>query len=69
MVLDCKSLIIGAALFNNHISVRSAFTASRVEETSQIEEWGEVEGGHDIDSSTLYMKLVAASVFLKLLKV
>ena len=68
MVLDCKSLIIGAALFNRQITVRQALSASRIEEETQIEEWGEVEGGHDIETSTLYMKLAAASVFLKLLK-
>ena len=68
MVLDCKSLLIGSALFNDHISVPDALAASRVEEETQIEEWGYVEGGHDIDHSTIHMKLLAASVFLKLLQ-
>ena len=69
MVLDCKSLLIGAALFEEEISVRWAMTAARIEEESQMAEWGEVEGGHDIDKSTLYMKLMAASVFLRLLEI
>ena len=68
MVLDCKSLLVGTALFNEHISVGDALAASRVEEETQAEEWGYVEGGHDIDHSTIYMKLLAASVFLKLLR-
>lgn len=68
MVLDCKSLLIGMALFHERLSVYDALMASRLEEETQIEEWGRVEGGHDIDTSTIYMKLIAASVFLKLLK-
>lgn len=68
MVLDCKSLIIGVALFNEEISIKEAILMSRIEEDFQIEEWGEVEGGHDIEVSNLHMRLTAASIFHKLLK-
>jgi hypothetical protein len=33
----------------------------------QIEEWGLVEGGHDIDIADVRCRVAAASVFLRLL--
>lgn len=69
MVLDCKSLLIGCALFNDFISIEKAVELSRLEEDVQIEDWGLVEGGHDLDIAYIRMKLAAASVFVKLLKI
>ena len=34
----------------------------------QVEEWGFVEGGHDIDIADLHVRLAAPSVFLRLLE-
>lgn len=35
------------------VGVAAAIEATRLEEATQIEEWGLVEGGHDIDYSDL----------------
>ena len=42
--------------------------AARVEENFQIEGWGLVEGGHDIDSAGLKVQVAAPSIFLRLLQ-
>jgi ATP synthase F1 complex assembly factor 2 len=36
-------------LFNRHLDLDQAKKASRIEEEFQVEIWGVVEGGHDMD--------------------
>lgn len=65
----CKSLVIAAALSHGHISIRDAVRASRLEEDVQMEEWGAVEAGHDLDIVDVYSRVAAPSLFLRLLEV
>jgi hypothetical protein len=44
--------------------VLQAFEAARVEEGFNIEQWGLVEGGHDLDISSTRLMLSAASTLL-----
>jgi ATP synthase F1 complex assembly factor 2 len=39
------------------MGVDAAIDATRLEEATQIEEWGLVEGGHDIDHSDLKVRV------------
>lgn len=34
---------------------------------AKVEEWGYVEGGHDIDEADMRVKIAACSVFMRLL--
>ena len=47
--MECKSLVIALALVGRFINFEQAKVASRIEEEFQIEIWGVVEGGHDMD--------------------
>lgn len=42
--------------------------AARVEENFQVEGWGLVEGGHDIDAAGVKVQVAAPSIFLRLLR-
>ena len=50
------------------LSVADALEAARVEEDFQIEEWGLVEGGHDIDIADARARVAAPAVFVRLLE-
>lgn len=60
----CKSLIIPLALVDRKITAKEAIEASRVEEEHQIDEWGLVDGGHDIDRENIGVQVAAASILL-----
>jgi ATP synthase F1 complex assembly factor 2 len=62
-----KSYVIALATVKGKLSAQQAFINSRVEEELQIQTWGEVEGGHDIDSSYTKVKVFAATVFQRLI--
>jgi ATP synthase mitochondrial F1 complex assembly factor 2 len=64
----CKSVLLSIALVEGRITAGAAVHATRIEEDMQIEEWGLVEGGHDIDVADAHARIGAAVVFLKLLK-
>lgn len=49
------------------MTVEEAIRAARVEEDFQIEEWGLVEGGHDIDIADAKARVAAPAVFLRLI--
>lgn len=51
------------------MSARDAIKIARLEDDVQLEEWGYVEGGHDIDEADTKIRVLAASVFLRLLKI
>lgn len=62
-----KSLVIAMAVSRGRLNIEEAVQVIRLEEDYQIEEWGLVEGGHDIDMADLRSRVAAASVFLRLL--
>lgn len=62
-----KSVTIPLAFHHGKLDATGVCIAARVEEDYQIEEWGEVEGGHDIDYRYTYVKVFSASTFHKLL--
>ena len=51
------------------INAREAVKISRLEDDLQLQDWGYVEGGHDIDESDNKVRILAASVFMRLLKI
>ena len=67
MTSATKSLVISLALARGHIGAEEACAASRVAEQHQIDEWGEVEMGHDLDAADCAVRLSSSSTFLHLL--
>ena len=65
--MESKSLVIGLALVLRRITPRVAEEASRLEEEFQMEQWGLVEGGHDMDIVAGRVNMASASAFLHLL--
>lgn len=63
-----KSIVIALAVQKGRLTPMDAFNASRVEENFQMEEWGLVEGGHDLDMADIKVRIEAPSMFLKLLQ-
>jgi len=61
-----KSTIISINVLDGNISVEEAIAASRLEEDIQMEKWGLVEGGHDIDIADVRVRVASPSVFLQL---
>lgn len=51
-----------------HLDLAQALQAARVEEEFQIDRWGLVEGGHDVDQANAKVQLAAPSLFLRLLR-
>ena len=49
----CSAHSQHACTTQGRLGVAEAVDAARLEEAAQIEEWGLVEGGHDIDISDL----------------
>ena len=65
--MESKSLVIGLALVLRFVSPEYAEEASRLEEEFQMEQWGLVEGGHDMDRVAGKVNMASASAFLHLL--
>ncbi|RLN94569.1 hypothetical protein BBJ28_00015944 [Nothophytophthora sp. Chile5] len=65
---ECKSLITALALFKRHITSKEAMELCRLEEEFQIDNWGLVEGGHDLDRVNASVKISSASLVLYLLE-
>ena len=62
-----KSLVVALALAKNRIGAEEACRIARVAEQHQIDEWGEVEAGHDLDAADLAVRVSAASAFFRML--
>lgn len=62
-----KSLVIAAALMHGRLSVADAVAAARLEEDFQLEDWGMVEAGHDLDIADTRTRIGAPAVFAQLL--
>ena len=62
--MECKSLVIALALVGRFINFQQAKVASRVEEEFQIDIWGVVEGGHDMDRLNNAVTCSAVDAFM-----
>ncbi|KAL8200774.1 hypothetical protein R6Q57_012113 [Mikania cordata] len=62
------SLIISIAIFHGRLQIDEAIELIRLEEDMQVEKWGLVEGGHDLDIADLKVQISSAVVFLGLTK-
>lgn len=62
-----KSLVIAVALLHGRLSVAEAVKAARLEEDFQLEDWGMVEAGHDLDIADTQTRIGAPAVFVNLL--
>lgn len=63
----CKSVCMAIGGASGGFSVEEVIRAARVEEDYQIEQWGLVEGGHDIDLADGQVRIRSPMVFLELL--
>lgn len=59
--------MLALGVLDGRITADEAYRASRVEEEFQIDEWGLVEGGHDVDRAYLRVQAHACGTFLSLL--
>nr|XP_043606831.1 ATP synthase mitochondrial F1 complex assembly factor 2-like [Erigeron canadensis] len=62
------SLIISIGIFRGRLQIDEAIELIRLEEEIQVEKWGLVEGGHDLDVADLKVQISSAAVFLGLTK-
>jgi ATP synthase F1 complex assembly factor 2 len=69
LVTSSKSLVIAAAVLHGWLSVADAVKAARLEEDFQLEDWGMVEAGHDLDIADTNTRIGAPAVFVKLLSI
>lgn len=60
--------MLAAALLHNRLGVRDAVAAARLEEDFQLEDWGIVEAGHDLDIADAHARIGSAAVFVRLLE-
>ncbi|EGR31108.1 hypothetical protein IMG5_117510 [Ichthyophthirius multifiliis] len=61
--INCKSSCLGISLINKYIGIQECFELARLEESYQINQYGLVEGFHDIDENTLRLNLATARLF------
>jgi len=59
-----KSLVIPLCVADRVATAAQAIEAARAEEEAQIEEWGLVEGSHDVDKANLTAQMAAASTLM-----
>ncbi|XP_058078423.1 uncharacterized protein LOC131226745 [Magnolia sinica] len=60
------SLIISIGIFHGRLQIEEAIELIRLEEDLQVDRWGLVEGGHDVDIADLKVQISSAAVFLGL---
>ncbi|XP_062152594.1 uncharacterized protein LOC133860936 [Alnus glutinosa] len=60
------SLIIAVGIFRGKLQIEEAIELIRIEEDLQVDGWGLVEGGHDVDIADLRVQISSAAVFLGL---
>lgn len=63
-----RSLVVALAIARERLGPSEAIKIIRLEEDFQVESWGFVEGGHDIDIADLRVRISAPSVFLRFLE-
>ena len=62
-----KSVLLGLAGLGGQLSLEGLLRAARLEEDHQLQFWGLVEGGHDIDIADTRVRLAAPHIFARLL--
>ncbi|KAI5651199.1 hypothetical protein M9H77_37204 [Catharanthus roseus] len=60
------SLVIAIGMFRGRLEIEEAIELIRLEEDIQVDRWGLVEGGHDVDIADLRVQISSAAVFLGL---
>ncbi|OMO95000.1 ATP12, ATPase F1F0-assembly protein [Corchorus capsularis] len=60
------SLVIALGIFRGKLQIEEAIELIRLEEDLQVDKWGLVEGGHDVDIADLKVQISSAAVFLAL---
>ncbi|KAK9115547.1 hypothetical protein Sjap_014494 [Stephania japonica] len=66
MAAAAHSLVIPIGIFRGRLQIEDAIELIRLEEDLQVDRWGLVEGGHDIDIADLKVQISSAAVFLGL---
>ena len=64
-----KSVLLALATLDGAVATEAALVAARLEEDAQAQEWGSVEGGHDIDAAGVAVAVSAPAVFARLARV
>jgi len=68
VTMEAKSLLVGLCVLEGFLTADAAVAASRVEEEFSVEQWGLVEGGHDMDRLNNDVQIRAAVLLLDTLK-
>lgn len=63
---SAHSLIIAIAMVHRKLEIEEAIELIRLEEDFQVDRWGLVEGGHDVDIADLRVQISSPVVFLGL---
>ncbi|CAA7055204.1 unnamed protein product [Microthlaspi erraticum] len=63
---SAHSVVIALGIYCGKLQIDDAIQLIRLEEDLQVDKWGLVEGGHDIDIADLKVQISAATVFLAL---
>ncbi|TKY63150.1 ATP synthase mitochondrial F1 complex assembly factor 2 [Spatholobus suberectus] len=63
---SAHSLIIAIGMVRGKLQIEEAIELIRLEEDFQVDRWGLVEGGHDVDIADLRVQISSAVVFLGL---
>ncbi|KAF3792651.1 ATP synthase F1 complex assembly factor 2 [Nymphaea thermarum] len=66
MAAAAHSLLISLGIFRGHLQIEEAIKLIRLEEDMQVDKWGFVEGGHDVDIADLRVQISSAAVLLGL---
>lgn len=66
MAAAAHSLVIAIGIFRGKLQIEEAIELIRLEEDLQVDKWGLVEGGHDLDIADLKVQISSATVFLGL---
>ena len=64
----CRSLLLALAATRGAVGVQECLRLARLEEELQIEEWGMVEGGHDIDRADAAVRVAGPILLVALLR-
>lgn len=66
MAAAAHSLVIPVGIFRGKLEIEEAIDLIRLEEDLQVDKWGLVEGGHDVDIADLRVQISSAAVFSEL---
>jgi len=64
MTRTCKSAVLALGVLDRQLTAEQALDASRLEEQHQIDGWGLLHNGHDLDINFVRLKMLATSSFL-----